>query len=219
MASPSCLHALRRSLDTARTRCGRPHRAALNGASAPCCRLTESLEEGRAVLPPLGAVWGGWGYSAGCSTWLKGCGIPCKLEEGLEFGGAALKLRQGVDAGWCCCGGWKGVLGAESLPPGRGKGMQTSCGSPPACAGKRTSSLTPQHPKEMCQGWEGCMVHRRGPQELEDPCSGRAAAKEPGNRARGSQGPDSQRTLCHLQASTGPGGRTRRGPGSRSPAS
>lgn len=169
MASLSCPHALKRNSNTARTRCGPPQPAAQSGASAPRCLQSEggSQEVGRAVLPRQDAVWVDWGCSAAYNTWTEGWGIPCRKGEEWQAEGSALELRQGVGAGWGCCGGWRGGRGAGTLLPGSGKRMQASCDSRPVNVEGRTWSLTLRHQEERCQVWGGCRFHKTGPQEPE----------------------------------------------------
>lgn len=220
-ASLSCPHAQKRNSNTAQTHCGPPRPTAQSGASAPCCLRSEgeSQEAGRAVPPLPGVVSGGLDCSAGCNTWPRGWGIPCRKGGGQRAGGAALEQRQCVGAGWGCCGGWSGGPGAGTLPPGGGTRTQASCGSPLVSVEGRTWSLTPLRPEETCQVWGDCRSHKRGPQEPEHPGSDSAAVEEAGSRARGSPGPGPPRTPCRLPAWTGPGDQTRRGPESQSPAS
>lgn len=149
-ASLSCPHALKRNSNTARTRCGLPHRSGQSGASAPRCLLSEGerQEVGRAVLLHRGAVWCDWDCSGEGNTWLKGWGTPY-TKGGAE--GAALEPRLGVGARWRCCGGWRGGPGAEILQLVTGKSMQASCDNPLVIGGERTWTLTPQRPGERCQ--------------------------------------------------------------------
>lgn len=221
-ASLSRPRAPKRNSNTARTHCGPPRPAAQSDASAPRCLQSEggSREVGRAVLPHQGAVSGvDWGCSAGCNTWPGGWGIPCRKGEERQAGEAAREPRQGVGAGWRCCGGWRGGRGAGTLLPGSGMRMRASCDSRLVNVEGRTWSLTLRRPVETCQAWAGCRSHKTGPREPERPGSDRVTVEGAGSRARGSRGPDSPCTLCCPQASPRPGAQTHRERGIQSPAS